>query len=651
MGWRASGGRVGWLAVSLAAGWVLLLAGPSAGAANYTLSFSKYADRMSWSHRLPGWSYAVPVRLSAGRDSTSMLRLSASATLGSTVDNRNGQRSWQDNASVNTQVNYPVLGPRALIGIGGSMSVRNATLARQKLRNHSLDFRFQYSPLESGAFRSLRVSVVPGLVTASRGNRANLDSTFAETGIQYNASMSVAPEMELSGRKLNTTLSLSKTDNTLTTNKNRSDVFSTTVGYELPGNVQTTLSARESRLRTGIPRRVTMAADSDAVARDSVVVDLQDSRSSTLSSGINLEVKGFSLRNSASYTGNLRTNTGANDPDPHNTYFGKDRKDAAWSLQSDLSGKLTRKLVGSTSLRLNTGDERFLPVRLATGQPYPNRSDDRSSQDYFVNGSLDWQFAEKDRLRLDGWTELRTATNPGDREQDQDKYTNNVRLSYNGTLRGGTAVTAGISHNYAHTVNLDARQAGNNSRNRDIALDFSTRYERLGLSMSHQFNISARRLIFDFDRQLYLTEAARKSSIRRGWSMTHTWRRTLVQSLQLNGRYAYRADDFGRLLVERGAQVVEEDNGGHDVLLGMSYAPSTVLTTSASYAYQLDRKWGHVYRQTEHRVPLRRTERRTLNGSIGYNPSRTNRLQVQASRSRQSSGTFDNLSVTYTRAL
>ncbi|MEW6752607.1 MAG: hypothetical protein AB1505_16720 [Candidatus Latescibacterota bacterium] len=629
---------------------VLLCACPRAHAAQYSLTFSKYTGSMSWSHRLPGWRYAVPVRLSAARDTTSMLSISANASMGSTLQERNGSKLWQDNASVNTQVNYPVLGPRAQIGIGGNMSVRNATLTRQKIRNQSLDFRFQYSPLERGAFRSLRVHVVPGLITGTRANRANLDSAFAETGIQYNASLSVSPEVQVSGRKLNTSVSLSKTDNTLTANKNRGEQFSTRLGYTFPGKVQTTLAASESRSRTGIPRRVGAPSEMDSVATqpDSVVVDLQDNRATSISSSVDFEVMGISLKNSASYTENLRTSTAADDPAPGNRRFANDREESDWSLQTSASRKLTEKLVGRTAVRFTTGEVRLLPVRLASGVRYRDPTSDKNDWGLKVDGSLDWQLAEDHRLAFGAWTELQTSANPGNRKLDRDVYRNSMRLSYNGTLRGGTGLTAEVTHYYAHTVNLDATQAGNNARNRDITLRASTRYERLGIGMSHAFSISARRVINDFDRQLYLSDELRKSNIRRGWSMAHSARRTLVGNLQVNGRYTYAADDFGRLMVERGSQVVQEDNAKHDVMVGMSYAPDRTLTTSASYGYTLDRKWSHGFGG---RDLQRRTAFRTLRGSVGYNPGSANRLQVEGSRSRQTGGTYDSISVTYTRVL
>ena len=51
--------------------------------------------------------------------------------------------------------------------------------------------------------------------------------------------------------------------------------------------------------------------------------------------------------------------------------------------------------------------------------------------------------------------------------------------------------------------------------------------------------------------------------------MNHTANRKLLKSLRLNGRYSYPADDFGTLLVENGAQIVEEDNNRHSMGLGL----------------------------------------------------------------------------------
>ena len=99
-----------------------------AGAETYKLSFSKSSTRMQWTPTLPSWSYAVPVTLSAKGDSTSMLRVSASASLGYTLDQRSEGNTWQDFASLQSSVNYPILGPRASIGISAGTSSRSATL-------------------------------------------------------------------------------------------------------------------------------------------------------------------------------------------------------------------------------------------------------------------------------------------------------------------------------------------------------------------------------------------------------------------------------------------------------------------------------------------------------------------------------------------
>ena len=192
----------------------------------YSLNFSRSSTRTQWSHRLPSWQYRVPVRLAATGDTTSQLSISTSASMRFTLDSRNDLKTWQDNASLGSTVNYPILGPKATIGIGANMSLRSSTLQKQKLRNQTFNFRFQYKPIDEGRFDDLTVNVTPGLITKTRDSRANLDSTIEETGVQYNASLRVSPDIKIAGKKLGNSLSFSKRDNTLKNNKDRSESFS-----------------------------------------------------------------------------------------------------------------------------------------------------------------------------------------------------------------------------------------------------------------------------------------------------------------------------------------------------------------------------------------------------------------------------------------
>ena len=214
--------------------WLVLAAWTAADAQQYSLNFSRHSTRTSWNHSFPSWSYSTPVRFSAVGDSTSKLTINASARMGFTLDDRSGGKSWQDNASGRSSVNYPILGPKATISLGASMSTRNLTLQKQKTRSQSFNFGFRSKPLSSGPFKSLSANLTPSLITATRASRASLDSTIKETGIRYNASLSVSPDIEIASQKLNNSISLSKTDDTLEHNKNRSERLSRQRGLYLP---------------------------------------------------------------------------------------------------------------------------------------------------------------------------------------------------------------------------------------------------------------------------------------------------------------------------------------------------------------------------------------------------------------------------------
>ena len=171
-------------------------------------------------------------------------------------------------------------------------------------------------------------------------------------------------------------------------------------------------------------------------------------------------------------------------------------------------------------------------------------------------------------------------------------------------------------------MHLDARSASDNSRNKELKLNLGTRYERLGASFTHSFDISARRTVFDFDRLLYSRPENRKSNIRRGWGMTHGVQRRFFDALQLNGRYAYNADDFGLLVVEDQSQLVKEEDADHTLSSGLSYSLAKSLSLGANYSYRLDRQWTHDYHLGQEERLLNRCNRNsTLGMNLNYNRS------------------------------
>ena len=646
--------------------WVLACCAPLA-AQQYSLNFSRSSTRTSWNHRLPSWNYSTPVRFSAVGDSTSKLTINASARMGFTLDERSSGKAWQDNASISSSVNYPILGPKATIGLSSSASVSNATLRKQKRRNQSFNFRFQSKPLTGGIFKDLSANLTPGLITATRESRANLDSTIEETGIQYNASLRVSPILKVAGKKLSNSLSFSKRDNTLTNNKNRSESFNGSLGYTFPGDVRANFSLSGSRSQQGITRSVVNEElVGEGVRRDTTVgVELSENQSTGLSSSLNFNLGRFKIQNSASYSKGERTNTASAAQDRGNRFFGTDRRSEGFNWNAELSGKLVEQLLLNTKFRFQGSDQRNLAVQVLDTSRCASHfvrlidgtcrdpSSDLTNRNLFLNGSLNWSLGENHTVRLATFGEIKRAENPGASEQDRDTFNNSVTLSYDGTLPSGARISIDLKNSFLHRVNLHASRSGDNARNRDLSLNANTSYERFDMSVSHRFSISAKRTIFDFDRQVNRREAARKSNIRRGWSMNHSLRRKLFDRLSFNTRYSYTADDFGTLIVENGAQVVEEDNGNHSVNFGMTYTPSKDYSTSVSYAYRLDREWQHEYANfTETRVLNRRNRHRTLGVNFNWNPpDSANKMTLRGSRSRQRSGTFDSFNATYTRSL
>lgn len=624
----------------------VLLAAASVGAQTYSLSFSRRSERMTWRPTFPSWNYTTPVTLSAAGDSTSMLRLRASMSLGADVDQRNGRNNWTETASVRTSVLYPILGPRASVGINANMSSRKATLLRQTTRSQTFSFRFQYQPLSGtdGRFENLRFDVTPGLITARRASPVDPDSLIEETGLQYNGSMNTSPDFEIFGRPLTTNLSLGKRDNTLKNNKSRSENLRASSAYTLPGDVRTNLSFSESRSQTGLTRSVIDTADT------LVVAELSERRNRSVNTSLSGKLAGFNVRTSQSWSENLNTNTANEDDDPRNRYFARDRESERWNLSTSVDGRLADDLTGSARVSWATTDERRLPVELASGAIYRDPTDDREDRDVQIGGSLDWDLFDGHRVQLSASSRMNRIDNPGAPEQDRDTYNESLSLSYRGSRESGLRYDVTLSSRRDHRVNLAASRSAENQRSGELRLSTNTSYQRLSAQVSHNFEISARRTLFDFDREVNPRFVNRRSNIRRGWSMRHTVRRALLEDLQLNATYSYRADDFGTLLLDDGSQIVEEDNSDHRISLALSFRPSDALGMGVNYSYRLDRQWAYFYsREATDRDLAFRNAHRNLAVNVDYKPTGHTGLSARFSRSRQRSGTFDDLSLSLSR--
>ena len=635
---------------------VVLLFAPSSWAQTYSLSFSKRADRMTWRPSFPSWNFTTPVTLSAAGDSTAQLRLSASASLNSTLDKRNGRNIWSESASIRSSVLYPILGPKASVGINANMSSNSVGAGRQKTRSQTFSFRFEYRPLTGGGglFENLRFDVIPGLITARRASPVNPDSLIEETGLQYTGSMNTSPSFDVAGRKLNTNLSVRKTDNTLENSKSRTESVRMSGTYTLPGEARASLSLSESRSQTGVTRSVIDTADT------AVVAELSERRSTSASSSISFKVLGFDVKSNQSWSEGLNTNTANGDEDPRNRFFARDRETESWNLRGDVRGRLTESLVASVRGAWKATDDRRLPVSL--GSPTQCRfewvdgqcrdpTDDREDRDLEIGGSLDWQLDEGHQLQVSGSTRMNRVDNPGAPEQDRDSYSQVGSLTYRGTRSSGLRYNVTLSSSFTHRINLHVSRSANNTRNRDLRLSTSTSYERLATTVSHSFEISARRTIFDFDREVNRKAIDRRSNIRRGWSMRHRLQRSLFKTLQVNTTYAYKADDLGTYLVEDGSQIVEEDNADHSIQGGMSYRPNNAVSLGASYNYRLDRQWDLSYtRDGAERDLARRNAHRNLSLTFDYKPTGYTGIGVRYSRAIQRSGTFDSLTANLSRS-
>ena len=635
---------------------IFLLLSPAIciGSDTYSLSFNSSSGRMSWNPSFPGWTYATPVAFSAAGDSTSMLRLNASASLAASVFPRDGRQNLQENGSLRTSVSYPILGPKATINVSGSISSRSAALVKQRTRSQSINFGFGYQPLikSDGPFRSMRVRLTPGFITARKASRAKLDSTIKERGLQYNASLSMSPGWDIAKKKLNTSFSLTKRDNTLKDNKNRNESMRFSTGYTFPRGVRANFAAGESRSQQGLTRTLVLEEkEGDFVARDTTEqAELRERLGRNFSTSLKAELMGFDLSGRQSWSRSKNTNTANADEDSRNRFFARDRESESWEYEVSAKGELPANLVASTSVNYKTSDERRLPVTLSGGGVFRDVTDDRDDRDLFLRGFLDWQPSEDHGMAISGSSRVIRSDNPGEPEQDRDTFSSSASLRYRGRFDSGLSLSAALNSRATHRVNLHSRRSSQNQRTRDLSFNVNPSYKRLGAKISHSFKISARRTIFDFDRQTNSNFLARRSNISRSWSMAHSLQRSVIDNLSLNLNYRYKADDRGILLVENSSQVVEEDKADHNISVSTRYKPSSALSIGVTYRYRLDRQWKYSFTSGgEERDLRRRNPHRTLAVNADFNPRPETRMSASFSRSQQLSGTFETVRVLISR--
>ena len=535
-------------------------------------------------------------------------------------------------------MSYPILGPRASIGLATSFSQRRATLRRQNLANRTFTFNMQYRPLPEGAFQSLRIKVAPGLVTASRLGQGG---AIEEQGVEYSASLSAAPNWSVGGEEVSNTFSLSKRDNTLRANKDRSETLNLGLGYSWPHQVRTSFNFSESRTQQSLSQRLVSGQGG-----------LRHTRSRRLGTSLAWQGGGWNISNSFNLRWSALDYSVNALAAVDNRLFGKNRRDWDWSSATGLSGRFGEAVAASVNWSSGRRDERFAAVADVDGAVLLDRRVGRSGGDMSVRGQLDWQRGEGRNLVLGGQAVLKREDNPNEPRQERDFFSLNVHLSYRGQLGRELAGTIQLSSRFAHKVNLSAATAGDNFRTRDLELKVRTSYQRLGMGISHNFAVAAKRTLYDFDRLLSRTEGERRSGIRRVWSTQHSLQRRFGQRLQLSTAFNLRADDDGKLIGEEGVQLLDGEGLDHSLSCSAAYAEDESWSLKARYRYALARQWRYAFIGGGYRRRLERSSgHRTLSLSLDYHPGREQTVSLSGSQTRQASGAFSRFTVRYRREL
>ncbi|MFC1683349.1 hypothetical protein ACFL0G_03995 [Candidatus Zixiibacteriota bacterium] len=254
---------------------------------------------------------------------------------------------------------------------------------------------------------------------------------------------------------------------------------------------------------------------------------------------------------------------------------------------------------------------------------------DEDLSEISLSASLGAILSPRDSLGFSGLVARTSNDAPHpDNYNDSDNFSSAIKLTYYHTFSEALTLIGEATVNLNHLVYLRSQRSANNNWERLYALYPALRIQPWDDLIVHQsFSISANYTEYDFED---LFTDIKSNIFRQAKSATDLSYR-LGPELNLNFKYTYRAEDFGRLIREdHWIEVLSWDKSFQNVDFSVSYMLFSRLSITPSMGY------GHR-REHEHRDGGRQFKNRLISKRIGlsgrYNLFPDNDMTFSMSRS------------------
>lgn len=561
---------------------------------NYNFNFSQMGKTYNWNHSL-GFKKSIGERLD----------ISASSRLQSKLTKSTRQQDrWQDGSKAQFSLSYPY-SEKITLSVSSSANKSSDNLySKEPVLTRNIRAALSYKP-----FRSLSLSQSLGQAFDRRGGHSG------DSGLSYNLGVNATPRLPES---INVSFHFGTSGNTLK-RKNLNNNLSTSLSYRPNSTLETTLSLSQSRNEQGYYTAVE--------GKDTLFV--RRSQSNSIRTNLNLKPKAdLSIGCQMGYSySQVRDPASRIEKNPK---WGTNNEGIKFNFAFDISAKLFgADLNSGVSFQKSNSDYRRFSL-------------DRKTRSLSLKSSLGFDVTQEASLSFSGLVAKYSTDTPDDQENsDRDDFKSSFNIAYHHQLRDDLKLSASVSADQNHTVNLRSERSANNHWTKRYSLNPRIEYQpSKRLRLSQNYTLSANYTEYD----TLLTPNDPKSNISRMLSTSNSVNFKLTTALNLNATYRIQVRDYGKLYADKG-QAVAEDSRNHSVTFSLSYHRGGI-SLSPRYTWNSNKAWKH----RETRELLRESTSKSFTLSLAWG-----QLSVVGVRSvRKSRGqkryVNDNITVRYSRA-
>ncbi|MCK4590547.1 MAG: hypothetical protein KAT86_02245, partial [Candidatus Latescibacteria bacterium] len=492
------------------------------------------------------WNHSLSFKKSIGK----RLDISASSQLRSKLTKSTRQQDrWQDGSKARFSLSYPY-SEKITLSVSSSANKSSDNLY-SKVLTRNISAALSYKP-----FRSLSLSQSLGQAFDRRGGHSG------DSGLSYNLGVNVTPRLP---ENLSVSFHFGTSGNTLK-RKNLNNNLRTSLSYRPNSTLETTLSLSQSRNEQGYYTAVE--------GKDTLFV--RRSQSNSVRTNLNLNPKAdldIGCQMGYSYS-QVRDPASRIEKNPK---WGTDNEGIKFNFAFDISAKLF-----GTDLKSGVSFQK-------SNSNYVRPSLDRKTHSLSLKSSLGFDVTQEASLSFSGLVAKYSTDTPDDQENsDRDDFKSSFKITYHHELRDDLKLSASVSADQNHTVNLRSERSANNHWTKRYSLNPRIEYQpSKRLRLSQNYTLSANYTEYD----TLLTPDDPKSNISRMLSTSNSVNFKLTTALNLNATYRIQVRDYGKLYSDKG-QAVAEDSRNHSLTFSLSYHRGGI-SLSPRYTWNSNKAWKH----------------------------------------------------------